>query len=90
MGIGNQSIGSDWRGWGVRMGLVSMMAATGMGLVGHAVAATPMVTQPSGGDGTGGIIEDDSNQRFNVTEDQPATHGSLAGSVVGIPTSSLP
>lgn len=39
----NQSIGSDWRGWGVRMGLVSMMATTGMVLAGHAAQAATTV-----------------------------------------------
>lgn len=39
----NETIGSDWRGWGVRTGLVSMMAATGMVLAGHAADATTTV-----------------------------------------------
>lgn len=44
MGADNQSIGSDWRGWGVRAGLVSVMAATGMVLAGHAANATTTMT----------------------------------------------
>jgi len=48
MGADNETIGSDWRGWGVRAGLVSVMAATGMVLAGHAAQATTMVTEPPG------------------------------------------
>lgn len=54
MGADNQTIGSDWRGWGMRMGMVSMMAATGMVLAGHAAQATPAVTQSPGTEANGG------------------------------------
>ena len=57
MGADNQTIGSDWRGWGVRAGLVSMMAATGMVLAGQTAQATTTVTEPprtqTNGDGEG-------------------------------------
>jgi hypothetical protein len=53
MAAENQTLGSGWRGWGVRMGMVSMMAATGMLLAGHAAQATTVIeslgTQADGG-----------------------------------------
>lgn len=45
MGADNHSIGGDWRGWGVRAGLASVMAATGMVLAGHAAQATTTATE---------------------------------------------
>ena len=57
MAADNQALGSDWRGWGVRMGVVSVMAATGMVLAGQAAQATTTVTESPGtqanGDGEG-------------------------------------
>jgi hypothetical protein len=53
----NETIGSEWRGWGVRMGVVSMMAASGMALAGQAAHATTTVTEApttqANGDGEG-------------------------------------
>jgi hypothetical protein len=40
----NQTIGSDWRTTGMRMGLISVMAATGMILAGQAAEATTTTT----------------------------------------------
>ena len=57
MGADNQTLGSDWLGWGMRMGVVSVMAATGMVLAGQAAQATTTVTESPGtqanGDGEG-------------------------------------
>jgi hypothetical protein len=44
MGAGNETIGGDWRARGMRIGLLSVMAATGMVLAGHAAEATTTAT----------------------------------------------
>lgn len=54
MGATNEAIDSDWRTRGLRMWLISMMAATGMVLAGHAAEANTTViaapkTQANGG-----------------------------------------
>ena len=41
----NQAIGSDWRIRGMRIGLISVMAATGMVLAGQAAEATTTATR---------------------------------------------
>jgi hypothetical protein len=48
MGADNETIGSDGRGWGVRVGFVSVMAATGMVLAGQAAEATTAALDSSG------------------------------------------
>jgi hypothetical protein len=71
MGATNEASGSDWRTTGLRMGLISMMAATGMVLAGHAAEATTVTaapkTQANGGgqgqaDGSGQGQADGSGQ----------------------------
>jgi hypothetical protein len=57
MAADNEILGSDWRHWGMRAGVVSVMAATGMVLAGQAAQATTTVTESpaiqANGDGEG-------------------------------------
>ena len=75
----NETIGSDWRARGVRMGLVSVMAATGMVLAGQAAHATPTVTEPPGTQADGG--DESSPSNLLTGNDPTAGIGNLTPSV---------